>query len=43
MEQWTAPMAGTLRISNPKTLEKWLHNGTFQRKINNGFNFAETH
>ena len=30
---------GTLRISNPKTLEKWIHRGDFQREIDNGYLF----
>lgn len=39
MEQWTPPMAGTLRISNPKTLEKWIQNGSYQEEINDGYVF----
>jgi len=39
MEQWTPPMAGTLRISNPKTLERWIHNGNFQKELDDGYKF----
>lgn len=30
---------GTLRITNPKTLESWIHKGLFQKKINLGYTF----
>ena len=39
MEQQETPMVGTLRISNPKTLEKWINNGNFQKEIDQGYNF----
>ena len=40
MEQWTAPLAGTLRITNPKTLEKWKRNGKYDELINEGYIYA---
>jgi len=39
MKQWTPPYCGTLRISNPKTLEKWIQNGSYQEELNNGYVF----
>lgn len=39
MEQWTPPDCGTIRISNPKTLERWIHNGRYQKELNNGYVF----
>jgi hypothetical protein len=33
--------AGTLRITNPKTLERWKQNGAYQKQIDDGFIFAE--
>ena len=39
MEQWTPPMAGTLKISNPKTLEKWIQDGSYQEEVNDGYMF----
>jgi len=30
---------GTLRIRNPKTLQKWINTGKYQKKINNGWIF----
>ena len=39
MEEKTIYYSGTLRISNPKTLEKWIHNGNFQKEIDNGYKF----
>lgn len=32
-------MRGTLKISNPKTLEKWIQNGQFQKELDNGYTF----
>jgi len=40
MEQWTPPDCGTLRITNPKTLEKWIHNGNFQKELDANYIFA---
>lgn len=31
---------GTLRIKNPKTLEKWKQNGNFQKELDRGYIFA---
>ena len=39
-DQWEKPMCGTLRISNPKTLEKWIQNGTYQKELDAGYIFA---
>ena len=39
MEQWEPPYCGTLRISNPKTLEKWIHNGKYQQELDDGYVF----
>lgn len=39
MEQWTPPMCGTLRITNPKTLERWIHNGMYQKELDEGYVF----
>tara|TARA_R110000772_G_scaffold259692_2_gene377368 strand:+ start:104 stop:349 length:246 start_codon:yes stop_codon:yes gene_type:complete len=33
------PMSGVLRISNPKTLEKWIHNKSYQKELNDGYIF----
>lgn len=30
---------GTLRISNPKTLEKWIHNGNYRKELDDGYLF----
>lgn len=40
MSQWEKPMCGVTRIRNPKTLERWIHNGSYQNLINAGFIFA---
>jgi hypothetical protein len=40
MEQWRPPDCGTLRITNPKTLEKWIHNGQFKKKLDEGLFFG---
>lgn len=39
MEQWQPPDSGTTRISNPKTLERWIHQGKFQELIDEGYDF----
>lgn len=39
MEQWTPPCGGTLRIRKPKTLEKWIQNGSYQDEIDSGYTF----
>jgi hypothetical protein len=31
---------GTLRISNPNTLQKWIDNGWFKNQNDNGFIFS---
>ena len=31
---------GTLRISNPETLKRWIDNGKYQEQLNNGYTFA---
>ncbi len=40
MEQWEAPMCGTTRISNPKTLQRWFDLGWYKELIDDGFIFA---
>ena len=40
MEQWTAPACGTLRISNPKTLQRWIDLGWYKELIDEGYIFA---
>ena len=32
---------GTLRITNPKTIQKWKDNGKFQAQLDKGYLFAE--
>lgn len=32
---------GTLKITNPKTLQRWKDNGEFQKLINEGYIFAD--
>lgn len=39
MKQWTPPDCGTLRISNPKTLQRWIDTGKYQEYINDGWIF----
>lgn len=39
MEQWTPPSWGTLRISNPKTLQKWIDTGKYQSQLKDGWIF----
>jgi hypothetical protein len=39
MEQWEAPMCGVTRISNPKTLQRWIDLGWYQEKLNEGYVF----
>ena len=34
MEQWEKPCVVTLRITNPKTLEKWKLNGEYDKPYN---------
>jgi hypothetical protein len=41
MKQWKAPDGGTLRITNPKTLEKWKANGKYQKLIAEGYIYAQ--
>lgn len=33
--------SGTLRITNPKTLQKWIDTGKFQEQIDKGWIFAK--
>lgn len=33
------PMCGTLRITNPKTLRRWIKNGNYQKEIDKGLVF----
>jgi len=40
MKQWTSPDCGTLRISNPNTLQKWIKDGRYKKIINDGYVFA---
>ena len=37
--QWTPPACGTLRISNPMTLQRWIDTGKYQEYINDGWIF----
>lgn len=39
MEQWEAPDAGVTRISNPKTLQRWIDLGLYQNEIESGYIF----
>ena len=39
MSQWEPPCYGTIRIKNPKTLERWIQNGSFQKELDAGYNF----
>ena len=39
MEQWTPPDCGALQITNPKTLRKWINNGSYQQLIDEGYIF----
>lgn len=39
-QQWTPPDSGTLRITNPKTLQKWIDNGKYQEMIDKGCFFG---
>jgi hypothetical protein len=32
--------SGTLKITNPITLERWIHQGKFQKEIDDGYIFA---
>lgn len=36
----TENYSGTLRITNPKTLQSWKDRGLFQQQIDNGFIYA---
>lgn len=33
--------SGTLRITNPETLQKWIDSGKYQQLINDGYIYAE--
>ena len=41
MEQWEKPCWGSLRITNPKTLEKWKVNGEYDKLINEGYLYSK--
>jgi hypothetical protein len=38
-DQWEKPMGGTLIITNPDTLEKWIHSGKIQKKLDLGYKY----
>lgn len=40
MDQWEAPCCGTLRITNPITLQKWIDTGKYKALIDQGFIFG---
>jgi hypothetical protein len=40
MKQWTSPDCGTTRISNPKTLHRWIDLGWYKELIDDGYIFA---
>jgi hypothetical protein len=40
MNEWQSPDAGTLRISNPITLQRWIDLGWYKETINKGYFFA---
>lgn len=33
-------LVGTLRVTNPKTLRRWLNNGEFQKELDMGYTYA---
>ena len=39
MEQWESPMGGVTRISNPKTLKRWINLGWYKKLIDVGYVF----
>lgn len=41
MNDWTPPDAGTLRITNPRTLQMWKDTGKYQKLIDEGYIYAE--
>lgn len=41
MTDWTLPDAGTLRITNPGTLQQWKDTGKYQKLIDEGYIYAE--
>jgi len=38
--QWIPPDSGVLRITNPKTLQKWKDDGRYQELIDEGLIYA---
>ena len=40
MEQWTPPMSGTLRVTNLRTLRRWVEHGMFQLELDAGYKYA---
>jgi hypothetical protein len=40
MKQWVAPDCGTLRISNPSTLIRWINDGRYKKMLDDGYVFA---
>ena len=39
MEQWDPPYCGTLRISNPNTLQSWIDTGKMKKQYDDGWIF----
>ena len=39
--QWEKPAGGTLRITNPITLNKWKANGEYDKLLNAGYIYAQ--
>jgi hypothetical protein len=39
--EYEKPMAGPLRITNPKTLEKWKENGKYKELMDKGYIYAK--
>ena len=40
MSGYEQPMSGSIRIRNPKTLERWIHRGWYQRELDLGYTFG---
>lgn len=38
--QTEQPVSGTLRITNPKTLERWKQTGKYQELVDQGYTYA---
>ena len=39
MEKYDKPSGGVTKISNPKTLQRWIDYGWYENIINNGYTF----